>query len=275
MFKRYGSFFSAALLMAAVSESSAGSGGFAEAVGASDAPATPAAPNVVNGKEVKYFFKTEKIKDEEGKPIGEGRKHPDVTAVLPMPSPVDVINYLSNFGATEKVNKDGKEVEVPTLLSKVAKLVMEGVEELVISAGRSQINDFLEKDPKGTFTANNFDLSKLTLEFIATLEKGRRGAWAPSDEDMKAFTDDYTQVMVHLVNYDPKKVKVHCDVFSKGLSKVKADKVAVDKMKQFLVLYASKATEDAMKLNEQTYEWLMGKADKYLEAEEKNFADAL
>lgn len=209
---------------------------------------------VVDGRACKYFFKTEKIRDEEGKVIGAGRKHPDVEAVLPEPTAQEIYDYLNGGG-------------------KVSDMIKDAVFDIIFQAGRNQINDWLEKNPEGTFTATEFDLDKLTLEYIANLPKGQRGAWSPSDEDLKTFCEDYTMVLINAVQYDPKKVKVHCEQFLKGLAKLKNDKVAVQKMKDFLQVYATN-TEN-MDDNEQVYGWLIARADKYLAAEEKNFADAL
>lgn len=238
---------------------------FADSVGASDeAAATPA---VKDGKEVKYFFKTTKVKDADGKVIGEGRKHPDVVAVLPMPSMESIHHFLNCY---KQVGEDGK---TPTLESKVAEMLVDQIHDLIVQAGRSQINDFLENNPEGTFSATNFDLAKMTLEYIATLDRGSRGAWAPSDEELAAFNEDYTNVFVYEVQYDPKKVKVHCDQYAKGFTKIKSDKIALGKMQEFLTVWASKTA--AMDTHSQTYEWLAARLNKYLKAEEKNYADAL
>lgn len=252
--------------MAAVGEGSAAS--FADAVGASDAPATP---QIANGKKFSYFFKTEAIKDEDGKKIGDGRKHPTVEAVLPVPQAADIIEALSYVGETEKA-ADGK-TDVATKAAKVAALILETVQDLIYQAGRGQINDFLDKDPKGTFTATNFDLNKLTLEAVALMDRGSRGAWAPAEDDLKAFNEDYTNIMVQEVQYEAKRVKVHCDQFTKGFAKIKNDKVALGKMQEFLVGYAARTQN--MDDNAQTYEWLVARLKKYISAEEKNFADAL
>lgn len=260
-----------AICYAAADDATGGAAaGFAAAVGAgsdpaSDAPAVTVQP-IANGKETTYFFKTEKIKDAAGKVIGDGRKHPDVKAILPYPTEVDVINFLSHAGA-----KDGE--GKPTPESKVAALIMEGVSDLIFQAGRAQINDWLDKNEGGTFTATNFDLAKLTLEYISTLEKGSRGAWAPSEEELKAFNEDYTNVFLHIIKYDAKKVPLHCEQFAKGFSKIKNDKRAVEKMLEFLTGWASNTT--AMEEHADTYQWLVAKASKYLKAEEKNYADAL
>ena len=253
-------------VLAAVGEAGGG-GGFADSVGATETNS----PAVVSGKKVSYFFKTEKIKDDAGNTIGDGRKHPTVEAVLPVPSAADLIEVLSFFGETEKA-ADGK-TDTLTRRAKVAQMLMESAHDLVYQEGRRQINEFFEKDPKGTFTATNFDLAKMDLEAIALMDRGSRGAWAPSEEDLKSFCEDYTNIMVQEVQYEAKRVKVHCDQFTKGFVKIKNDKVALGKMHEFLVGYASRTQN--MEGNAQTYEWLAARLKKYLEAEEKNFADAL
>lgn len=260
MFNR--NLLSGLVLMAAVGEGSTGGGSVGEA-------AAPTA--IVNGKEFSFFFKTEKLKDDGGAVIGDGRKHPTVTAVLPVSQPLDIIEAFSFLGETEK-SADGK-TEVLTKRAKTATLILETIQDLHYQAARGQINDWLEKTPSGTFTATNFDLSKLTLEYIASLDKGSRGAWAPSEDDLKVFNEDYTMIFVQEVRYDPKRVKVHCDQFTKGFVKIKNDKIALGKMGEFLTIYASKTAN--MESNEQTYAWLLARIKKYEKAEEKNFADAL
>lgn len=266
MFKRSTFSLVSLAVMAQAGDDGSTGGGFAAAVGAE-----PATPQIANGKKFSYFFKTEKIKDADGNSIGDGRKHPTVEAVLPVPQAGDIIEALSYVGETEK-SADGR-TDVPTKAAKVAALILETVQDLIYQAGRGQINDFLEKDPKATFTATNFDLSKLTLETVALMDRGSRGAWAPSEEDLKSFCEDYTNIMVQEVQYEAKRVKVHCDQFTKGFVKIKNDKVALGKMQEFLVGYASRTQN--MEGNTQTYEWLDARLKRYIAAEEKNFADAL
>jgi len=256
-------------MFAAIGDGSAG-GSFADAVGAT-VPGAPGAPTVVNGREFSYFFKTEKVRDENNNIIGDGRKHPNVVAVLPVVQVGDIIDKLSYLGEMETL-EDGK-TQRPTSRAKTAALILETVQDLHYQAGRSQINDFLEKNPAGTFTATNFDLSKLTLEYVASQDRASRGVWSPSEEDMKSFNEDYTMIFVQEVQYDPKRVKVHCEQFSKGYAKIRNDKIALGKMQEFLTVWAGKTQN--MEQNFQTYEWLLARSNKYLKADDRNFADAL
>lgn len=208
---------------------------------------------VVNGSEFKYFFKKTKLKDDSGNVVGEGRKHPDVVATFPVPTTEEIVSMIASGGPASK-------------------LIVDAIYDTIFQAGRQQIYNFLESNPDGTFTANDFDLSKLTLEQIALIPKKERGAWAPSEEDLKDFNEDYKETMVTLVGYDPKKVGTHCKNFEKGLVKIKADKAILAKVKELLVVYA--ANTQNMEEFQQTYDWFVARIDKWSKLEEKVTVDA-
>ena len=48
------------------------------------------APGTATSTQFSFFFRTDKVRDDEGKVIGAGRKHPDVKAVLPIPTYADL-----------------------------------------------------------------------------------------------------------------------------------------------------------------------------------------
>jgi hypothetical protein len=202
-----------------------------------------------------FFFRTDKVRDDEGKVIGTGRKHPDVKATLPIPTYADMIVALQQGG-------------------KEAELLLEGVIALIDTAARNQINDWreangLDKD----FTANDFDLSKLTLTAIANTPKGERGGPAISDDDWTAFLEDYRHTMVDLVGYDAKRVNLAIMHLKVQFRRIKNDKAAVQKLLDLLNIWATKTEnlEDYV----QCYEALCNKAKKYITAEEKDLSSAL
>lgn len=206
-------------------------------------------------KEFSFFFRTDKIRDDEGKVIGVGRKHPDVKAVLPIPTYVQLIEYLQQSG-------------------KEAELILEAAVDAIDRAARAQINDWRENNaPEANFTATAFDLSKLSLTSIALTPRGERGGPAISDEDWTAFLDDYAHVMVHVVGYEERKVKLAIMHFKVQLRRIKNDKPAVQKLLDLLNVWASK-TEN-LEDHVACYEDLCKRAAKYLKAEEKNVAEAL
>jgi len=223
------------------------------------APAAPAAPEIPVGQktaqEFNFFFRTDKIRDNEGKVIGNGRKHPDVKAILPIPTYEQMIGFLQQGG-------------------KEAELMLEALVGEIDRAARQQINEFREE--KGLdvdFKPNDFDLSKLTVTAIANTPRGERGGPAISDEDWTAFLEDYKHVMVDVVGYEAKKVDLAIMHFKVQLRRIKNDKAAVQKLLDLLNLWASKSEnlEDHMAC----YEDLTKRAAKYLKAEEKNVSEAL
>jgi hypothetical protein len=206
-------------------------------------------------KEFNFFFRTDKIRDDEGKVIGNGRKHPDVKAVLPIPTYKQIAHFL---------HEGGKEAE----------LILDALTDAIDRAARAQINDFretqgLDKD----FTATHFDLAKLSITAIANTPKSERAGAAISDEDWTAFLDDYSHVMVHVVGYEDRKVKLAVMHFKVQLRRIKNDKPAVQKLLDLLNVWAAKTEnlEDHMAC----YDDLTKRAAKYLKAEEKNVAEAL
>lgn len=219
--------------------------------GIEKAPETP----VIVGKEFTYFFKTDILRDDTGKAIGKGRKHPDVKAILPVPTSL-----------AEVLERAAKE-------PKIEALVLESLNDAIFLAGRAQINAWREDNPEGDFNPTLFDLSKLSLEAIASMDRKSRGAYAPSDEELKSFCDDYTEVMLNLVQYDPKKVATHADLFKRGCIKIKTNKVALGKLKDVMAIYASRTPN--MEEQEQVYEWMTARMDRWIKAEEKDYSEAI
>ena len=208
------------------------------------------------GMKASYFFKTEKLQDAEGNTVGEGRKHPTVEAILPRPTAEQVIAVLAN----------------PDVPNAARTLVLEAIENIVFLAGRAQINEWREKNPEGTFTANNFDLSKLSLEAIALLPKKQRGGYSPEDAELKAFAEDYKQVMLHVVQFDPKKVGVHVKHLEKGMPKLRNEKKILEMLRGYLDLWASKTEQ--MEEHAQVFEWLGERITKWLKAEDRDLTEA-
>lgn len=225
-----------------------------------DTPVTnPAAAVLAIGaatsKEFSFGFRTDTIRDDEGKVLGKGRKHPDVKAVLPVPTSADAIKFLQEGG-------------------KEAELMMEALYAEVERAARGQINGWredngLDKD----FTATNFDLSKLSVTAIANTPKSERAGAAISEEDWTAFLEDYKHVMVHVVGYEEKKVNLAIMHFKVQLRRIKNDKPAVQKLLDLLNVWATKS--ENLEDHTSCYEDLAKRAAKYLKAEEKNVAEAL
>lgn len=217
-------------------------------------PATVAAGTATSAS-FSFHFRTDKIRDDDGKVIGTGRKHPSIEAVLPIPTYNNLI---------EQLQAGGKEAE----------MILDSVQAMIDAAARQQINDWretngLDKD----FPVTSFDLGKLTLTAIANTPKADRASAAISDEDWTGFLDDYTNVMVQVVGYDAKKVKLHVTHLKVQLRRVKNDKASIGKLLEFLNIWAAKT--EALDDHVDCYKDLIKRANKYLKAEEKDLSSAL
>lgn len=218
----------------------------------------PAAPIPAGSAEFKYNFKTEKIKNEKGEVIGDGRKHPTVAAVFPLPQEDELILAL---GATAPA-----ENEAPSAEFQKKQFIMSAIYDAIKAAGKRQIEDFLEKNEKGIFTAGMFNLAELSFEYLATHPRERASS-VPSDDDIKSFLSDYAHVMVHVVEHEPKRVKMHVDLFASKLAKCRTDKAVLAKLGEFLTVWASKTSQEKMEEFADVYEYLAGRIEKLLAAE--------
>jgi hypothetical protein len=203
---------------------------------------------------VKYFFKTEQLKDADNAPIGEARKHPDVVAVFPKPSADHAAAVLMGADSPAKT------------------MLLEALENIVFMAGRNQINVWREKNPEGTFTANDFDLEQLTLEAVALLPKKTRGGYAPTDEEIKAFVEDYKNVMLNIVRYEAKKVGTHAKHLEGRLTKIRTEKPILEKMQTFLDTWA--ANTENMEEHTAVFEWLSERVSRWLKVEDKDLSES-
>lgn len=199
-----------------------------------------------------FHFRTEKIRNEKNEVIGEGKKHPEVEAILPVPSDEELINFIA---------EGGKEKE----------FLKEVVYDAIKLAARVQINTFREENPDIVVTPNIFDLKKLTFTAIANMDKRDRAAEIP-EEVRASFYEDYKSVLVAL-GTAPEKVNKHIVLFKSEFRTCRYDKPALNVLKDRLNLYAAK-TEN-MEDNADVFGMLMGKIEKYLKAEEKNLVAAL
>lgn len=235
------------MLMSAAEDGTAGA--------ASNAAPAPIPVGQATTMSFPFHFRTDKVRDDEGKVIGNGRKHPSFDAILPIPTYSQLI---------EQLQAGGKEAEV----------ILDGINSLIYAAARDQIDTWreangLDKD----FAPTNFDLGKLTLTAIANTPKSERAGASISDEDWTAFLNDYTNVMVQGVGYDASKVKLHVTHLKVKLARVKNDKLSVKKLLDFLNIWATKT--EAMDDHAACYEDLVKRANKYLTATELVLANAL
>jgi hypothetical protein len=235
-------------------------GSTAAAPAATPAP-VPAAPNgYVDMVKQNFHFKKDKdVKDDANNIIEEGKKHPTVEMYLPIPKKERLIEILQD----------------PTKYAKEVELLEAAVFDVVYSVARGQINEFREKDPKAIVTPAVLNYDQLDWTAIANTPKAERGAYAPSDEELKAFLDSYVEVMPAATGKTEAQIKNHVLLFQGGFKKQRAQKEILELFLGMLQIYLSKAPQDATEENAQVVEYFINKLDRWLKAEEKITMDML
>jgi hypothetical protein len=206
-----------------------------------------------------FHFKTEKLRDEKGNVIGEGKKHPSVTMDLPVPSLVRIQEYLAD----------------PVRFSKEVELLFATFQDQIYRVARGQINDFREANKDATVTAASLNYDKLDWTAIANMPKGERASTVPADEDMKAFFASYLSVMPAALNKPVKNIENHIACFDSGFKKQRSQKDILEAFTQFLSVYMTQAGDDAVEEHLEVIEYFTARLDKLLKSEEKITMDNL
>lgn len=235
------------VVMNAVNEGGDNGGGPSE-----QSKAPPVIPT--ENKEASYHFKKEKIKDEKGQKIGEGKKHPTIKAVIPVPNAEGLLNIVA---------AGGKELE----------LLQDLVTEAVTERGRQLINAWREANPDKEVPQSVIDASQLSWSVIANLPKAERRGLGISDEDWEEFFTEYRNVMPLATGKDLDRIERHVAIYKKKFSTVRNDKKALGVLRDNLNLFAS--STPSMEDVENVYEYLSKRVDTLLAEDEKVLAEAL
>lgn len=219
----------------------------------------------VTMQEALFHFKTDKdtvIKDEAGAVVEtiKGVKHPSVKVHLPVPKVSRLVEMLS-----DTTGKFAKETE----------LLLSAVSNVIFGVARGQINDFREKDPKGTVTPAVINYDQLDWTAIANMPKSERGSYVPSEEDNKAFLDAYLEVMPAATNKEPAKIKNHIDIIASGFKKQRAQKDILEFFQDALSIFINAAGAEVVEEHMDVIEYYQNKLARMLKVEEKITMDDL
>lgn len=206
-----------------------------------------------------FHFKKEKIRDEKGNVVGEGRKHDAVQIDLPIPSAEMLAKYLLE----------------PAAYSKELELVFNALTDQVYRVARSQINDFREKNSEGTVTAGVLDYSKLSWTAIANMPKGERASNVPSDDDIQAFLTSYLEVMPAAFNRSKDKIETHILCFQTNFKKQRTAKDILEVFKNALAVYVTAVSPDTVEEHADVLDYFNSRLDKLLGTEDKLTVDDL
>lgn len=218
------------------------------------AVAPPAPTAYVVMQPVKFHFKKEKLRDESGKEIGEGKKLPSASLFLPIPKADYLVEVLQDN--TDKFAKERA-------------LLMDAVSDIVYSVARSQINAFRETNKDTPVTMSVLNLEALDWTKIANMPKGERGTSVPSDEDIKSFLDSYLEVMPEATNKSKEKIENHVALFSARFKKQRAQKELLEVFQSALQIYTNTVSEEVLEDNLAVVEYFANMLERYLKSEEK------
>jgi hypothetical protein len=207
----------------------------------------------------KFHFKTEKLRNEKGEVIGNGKKHPSVEIPLPVPT----MSLLAMF------------VSDPAKYAKECELLRATVLDQIYRVARGQINDFREKNPEATVTAASLNYDKLGWTAIANMPKSERSSSVPSDEDIKEFLDSYLNVMPAALDKPKKNIENHVACFQAGFKKQRSQKDILEMFTNALAVYVTAAGDSALEEHMEVIEYFQNKLGKLLKTEEKITMDDL
>lgn len=205
-----------------------------------------------------FHFKTEKLRDEKGNVVGEGKKHPSVELDLPVPTVAGLQAFLA------EPEKFAKEVE----------LILSTLTDQVYRIARGQINDFRENNKDGTVTAAVLNYDKLDWSAIANMPKSERTSSVPSDEDIKAFLDLYLEVMPTALNKPKANIENHLLCFQTGFKKQRSQKEILEMFTNALAVFVT-TVGDGIEEHLEVVEYFSNRLAKLLKAEEKITMDDL
>jgi hypothetical protein len=206
-------------------------------------------------KEVPYHFKKEKIRNQAGEVIGEGKKLPSIKVAVPRPTAE---------GLVEIIKAGGKELE----------LLLDAATDVVVDRVRNLINEIRAKLPEGAeLKPEMIDLNQAHWSIIANIPKAVRKGLGISDEDWEDFAADYRSIMPTATGRDADRIEKHIQLFKKKYAPCRNDKKALAVLREMLDVWA--ANTGAMEENQTVYEYLKDRADSLLQEEEKILAEAL
>lgn len=200
--------------------------------------------------DAKFNFKTEKLRNEKGEVIGEGKKHPSVELKLPVPSRDALAVFLTN----------------PEQYSKELQLLDAALFDVVYRMARQQINDFREKNSEATITEAALNYAGLDWTAIANLPPSSRGSVVPADEDFTAFYQSYIAIMPGVTGKPKDKIENHTAIFSQGFKKQRNNVAILGVLRDALAMYAANADEATVEEHAEVLGYLVARCEKFIAA---------
>jgi hypothetical protein len=207
----------------------------------------------VNMTKSNFHFKTEKLRDEKGAVIGEGKKHPSVEIDLPVPTKEFLAEMLLS----------------PEQFPKEVELIMQTITDQVYRVARGQINDFRENTKDAVVTAASLNYDKLDWTAIANMPKSERASTVPAEDDIKNFLASYLEIMPTALNKPKANIENHLLCFQTSFKKQRSQKEILEMFQNSLAVYTATAGDAAIEDHMEVIEYFGNRLDKLLKSEEK------
>lgn len=140
---------------------------------------------------------------------------------------------------------------------KQQQFIIDAVYFEIVSQARLQVGD----EAKPVNSQDELDLSKLTIEAIASLPPAERKGAGISKETWKQFAEDYIAIMPALQGKTIENVTNAAKIFVARMQPCKQNKPVLARLKDYLNLYFQKTSiqEEVMEV----YEFLIKKIDEF------------
>lgn len=215
-------------------------------------------------KETKFSFKAtikrdpvtnEPVRGEDGKIVKEKAAEP-ITLKVPQFESIDDLALIFKDAETENGKK------------RIA-LVMDTLNQHVFMA---QARSLIDEDLEALRTAGALPEDKMSFDYIANMPPSARKGAAISEETWKEFVEDYKSVIVHF-GKTPEQAEMGAKLFVRKLYPVKMNKKVLAPLDKALNLWFSNS--EKKEEFQQVYEYLAGKLNEYLNANEDELVAAV
>lgn len=199
--------------------------------------------------EVKFNFKTTKIKDDEGKDTGEAYKRAPVAVILPL---------LNLTGVKAILESDD---------AKSHQLLLEAVQAIQLA----QAKDLVDGDVN--VTAETFPLDQVSWEFIANMPKAERTGSGIAKETWEAFGAAWIDAMQRVAGKSPDQAKKAAALLVGKFAAVKTNKPVLKNLQSQLATFIDQAEEAADFLP--CVDYLVKRVESLLAAKDEDLLSAL
>jgi hypothetical protein len=137
------------------------------------------------------------------------------------------------------------------------------VQDAIVAEAREQINVWRDSNPGIQPDQSILNPDTMTLTSLANKPVGVRGTVAPSESDMAAFCNFYSQHMTGLLGKTEAVIKNHIAIFTARLNTIKTAPDMLEKFKDFLTVLTSSFTPAELEEYAGTIEFLFGRIERY------------